>query len=72
MKSKPKPIADDFGLRINRGIGEEEVEIDVSRIMKYSVASCEEACSCAIFESHDEDTLDFSYDELIEKQRTET
>ena len=35
--------------------------------MKYSVASCEEACSCAIFENNDEDTLDFSYDELIEK-----
>ena len=48
-------------------IGEEEVEIDVSKIMKYSVASCEEACACAIYEDHDEDTLDFSYDELIEK-----
>ena len=48
-------------------IGEEEVEIDVSKIMKYSVASCEEACACAIFENHDEDILDFSYDELIEK-----
>ena len=35
--------------------------------MKYLVASCEEACSCAIFENHDEDILDFSYDELIEK-----
>ena len=48
-------------------IGEEEVEIDVSKIMKYSIASCEEACSCAIFENHDEDILDFLYDELIEK-----
>ena len=35
--------------------------------MKYLVASCEEAYSCAIFENNDEDTLDFSYDELIEK-----
>ena len=35
--------------------------------MKYSVASCEEAYSCAIFENNDEDTLDFSYDELIKK-----
>ena len=43
------------------------MEIDVSKIMKYSIASCEEACSCTVFENHDEDTLDFSYDELIEK-----
>ena len=35
--------------------------------MKFSVASCEEAFSCAIFENDDEDTLDFSYDKLIEK-----
>ena len=50
-------------------IGEEEVEIDVSKIMKFSVASCEEAFSCAILENDDEDTLDFSYDELIEKPK---
>ena len=47
-------------------IGEEEVEIDVLKITKFSVASCKEAFSCAIFEN-DDDTLDFSYDELIEK-----